>query len=87
MGDDNNNMTVPTSTNPITGKEQCPDGYVFDSDLQACRLKTKADDAVGTPKTHQMQIHLLSLGIIHYSTQHQVIYRRALIIIRRTRIS
>jgi hypothetical protein len=50
MGDDNNNMTVPTSTNPITGKEQCPDGYVFDSDLQACRLKTKADDAVGTPK-------------------------------------
>ena len=52
MGSDNNEsqITVPTSTNPITGKEQCPDGYVFDSDLQACRLKTKSDDAVGTPK-------------------------------------
>ena len=43
-------MTTPTVTNPISGKEQCPDGYVFDNDLQACRLKTRADDAMGTPK-------------------------------------
>ena len=51
MGSDNNEVqTTPPISNPITGKEQCPDGYVFDSDLQACRLKTKADDAVGTPK-------------------------------------
>ena len=41
---------VPTVTNPMTGKEQCPDGYVFDNDLQACRLKTRADDNAGTPK-------------------------------------
>ena len=52
MGSDDNPdpMTTPTVTNPISGKEQCPDGYVFDNDLQACRLKTRADDAMGTPK-------------------------------------
>ena len=52
MGSDDNPdpMTTPTSTNPITGREQCPDGYVFDNDLQACRLKTRADDLAGTPK-------------------------------------
>ena len=49
--DDNPNpVTTPTVTNPISGKEQCPDGYVFDNDLQACRLKTRADDVAGTPK-------------------------------------
>ena len=52
MGSDDNPdpMTTPTVTNPISGKEQCPDGYVFDNDLQACRMKTRADDAMGTPK-------------------------------------
>lgn len=30
--------TVPAATNPITGEKQCPDGYMFDEDLQACRL-------------------------------------------------
>lgn len=52
MGSDDNPdpMTTPTVTNPISGKEQCPDGYVFDNDLQACRLKTRADDLAGTPK-------------------------------------
>ena len=30
--------TVPASYNPNTGEAQCPDGYVFDEDLQACRL-------------------------------------------------
>ena len=49
-GDDGQSVTTPTVTNPITGKEQCPDGYVFDNDLQACRLKTRADDVAGTPK-------------------------------------
>lgn len=33
-GDD----VVPTQTNPVTGEQQCPDGYVFDEDLQACRM-------------------------------------------------
>lgn len=30
--------TVPATTNPVTGERQCPDGYMFDEDLQACRL-------------------------------------------------
>jgi hypothetical protein len=30
--------TVPATTNPVTGEKQCPDGYMFDEDLQACRL-------------------------------------------------
>ncbi len=52
IGSDDNPdpVTTPTVTNPISGKEQCPDGYVFDNDLQACRLKTRADDVAGTPK-------------------------------------
>jgi len=49
-GENGQSATTPPVTNPITGKEQCPDGYVFDNDLQACRLKTKADDVAGTPK-------------------------------------
>ena len=39
-GSDN---TVPPVTNPMTGTEQCPDGYTFDEDLQACRRKTKRE--------------------------------------------
>ena len=41
---------VPTQTNPVTGEQQCPDGYVFDADLQACRLDTalqNVGDTVG----------------------------------------
>ena len=49
--DDGDNDTVPPVTNPMTGTEQCPDGYVFDDDLQACRRKTKrelqADNGTG----------------------------------------
>jgi len=33
---------VPTQTNPLTGEQRCPDGYIFDADLQACRLDTGA---------------------------------------------
>ena len=40
---------VPTQTNPVTGQEECPDGYMFDEDLQACRLS--ADLPFGTPVT------------------------------------
>ena len=29
---------VSTVTDPMTGQEKCPDGYIFDEDLQACRL-------------------------------------------------
>jgi hypothetical protein len=36
----------PTFTEPVTdaltGEQRCPDGYIFDEDLQACRLETTA---------------------------------------------
>ena len=34
---------VPPQTNPMTGQSQCPDGYIFDDDLQACRMKTRSE--------------------------------------------
>lgn len=37
------NDTVPPVINPLTGRSQCPDGYVFDEDLQACRLKGRSN--------------------------------------------
>lgn len=40
--------TVPPVTNPNTGEAQCPDGYVFDADLQACRLDTALQNVGGT---------------------------------------
>jgi hypothetical protein len=42
-GNDDGGDTVPPVTNPMTGTEQCPDGYTFDEDLQACRRKTKRE--------------------------------------------
>ena len=48
-GDNTQNVTPPV-VNQMTGKSQCPEGYVFDNDLQACRLKTRTDDQLGTPK-------------------------------------
>ena len=38
MFDDGRDDTVPATYNPNTGEAQCPDGYMFDEDLQACRL-------------------------------------------------
>lgn len=40
-GDDQPEVT-PTVTNPATGREECPDGYIFDPDLNACRLDTRS---------------------------------------------
>lgn len=31
-----------TVTDPATGQQRCPDGYIFDPDLNACRLDTRA---------------------------------------------
>ena len=46
--DDGGEETVPPVTNPFTGVTRCPEGYIFDDDLQACRVDTgrkkKADD-------------------------------------------
>ena len=49
-GDNTTGDTTPPVMNQMTGKSQCPEGYVFDNDLQACRLKTRTDDQLGTPK-------------------------------------
>ena len=49
-GDNTTGDTTPPVMNQMTGKSQCPDGYVFDNQLQACRLKTRTDDQLGTPK-------------------------------------
>jgi len=48
--DNTSNETTPPVMNQMTGKSQCPEGYVFDTQLQACRLKTRTDDQLGTPK-------------------------------------
>jgi hypothetical protein len=35
---DDADMVVAPLDNPMTNQPRCPDGYVFDDDLQACRL-------------------------------------------------
>ena len=40
--------TVPATYNPNTGEAQCPDGYMFDEDLQACRLSGGLPGGDGT---------------------------------------
>lgn len=42
-------QVVPPVTNPMTGTSRCPDGYIFDEDLQACRLNTGMGGGVSTP--------------------------------------
>ena len=37
-----------TVTDPVTGQQKCPDGYIFDEDLQACRKKPMERAAVDT---------------------------------------
>jgi len=37
-----------TVTDPATGEEKCPDGYIFDEDLQACRKKPMERTTVDT---------------------------------------
>lgn len=33
----------PPVSNPLTGTSKCPDGFIFDDDLQACRRKTRSE--------------------------------------------
>ena len=42
-GNDDSDDVVPPQTNPLTGAQQCPDGYIFDDFLQACRPKTRSE--------------------------------------------
>lgn len=44
-----NDEVVPPETNPMTGSQRCPDGYIFDPDLNACRMDTGASGGVVTP--------------------------------------
>jgi hypothetical protein len=40
---------VQAQTNPVTGEQnQCPDGYIFDEDLQACRVSAGLPSGFGT---------------------------------------
>ena len=41
--DTSENETTPPVTNPLTGTSRCPDGFIFDDDLQACRRKTRSE--------------------------------------------
>lgn len=50
---------VGTVTDPMTGQEKCPEGYIFDEDLQACRLDTSAP--VATPLEPRAPIRTYSL--------------------------
>ena len=47
--EDGDDQVVAPVTNPMTGASRCPDGYVFDEDLQACRLDTGMGGGVPTP--------------------------------------
>ena len=49
MAEERDEETVPPVVNPLTGRSQCPDGYVFDEDLQACRLKGRSNDGNSSP--------------------------------------
>lgn len=40
--DDGSDNIVAPQTNPMTNQPRCPDGYIFDDDLQACRVDVSA---------------------------------------------
>lgn len=48
MGQDDRPEITGTVTDPATGQEKCPDGYIFDEDLQACRLAPMQRTTVDT---------------------------------------
>ena len=41
--DDETQELAAPETNPLTGTSQCPDGFVFDENLQACRRMNKRE--------------------------------------------
>ena len=48
MRQDDEPEITGTVTDPVTGQQKCPDGYIFDEDLQACRKKPMERAAVDT---------------------------------------
>ena len=69
VSDDQPQITS-TVTNPATGREECPDGYIFDEDLNACRLDTRggtttapdAPAAPGVPGAQYARMGLLDVA-------------------------
>jgi hypothetical protein len=51
MNDAGSDNMVPPQTNPLTGAQQCPDGYIFDDFLQACRPMTRSEKGINTGGT------------------------------------
>lgn len=51
MNDAGSDDMVPPQTNPLTGAQQCPDGYIFDDFLQACRPMTRSEKGINTGGT------------------------------------
>ena len=41
-GSDDSEAVVAPVVDPVTNAKECPEGYIFDEDLQACRLDTSA---------------------------------------------
>ena len=50
-GNDDSDDVVPPQTNPLTGAQQCPDGYIYDDFLQACRPMTRSEKGINTGGT------------------------------------
>ena len=63
-----------TVTDPATGQEKCPDGYVFDEDLQACRLAPMARTAAaGAPGEMYARAGLLDVapeGLLDFQSRY-----------------
>lgn len=48
LASDGSDEVVPPVADPATGQEKCPEGYIFDEDLQACRKTPMARPTVDT---------------------------------------
>lgn len=48
ISDDGPDNVVAPQTNPMTNQPRCPDGYIFDDDLQACRLDVSGSSRQAT---------------------------------------
>lgn len=59
---------APTQTNPVTGQEECPEGYVFDEDLQACRLDTALQNVGDTGFDYEPGIYA-RMGLLDVAPQ------------------
>lgn len=60
MGEDDERR-VEAEVNPMTDKPRCPDGYVFDEDLQACRLNTSTSVDQAAPPDGEIFFRRTSL--------------------------